>query len=202
MRCYRRLLGISYTQHITNMEIRQRISQAIGRHDDLLTIEKAKTGELQNTGSTRLAVKANTTAFKRHGGGALVIPGGPPRSRAGIPLKQSLKAPAADTMLTRGEKLKRRSGTLRKTLQCVEPHCVQEANSGHMQARSESKIIHRGGCGGGLTTPGQCRPTRPFSPSTSSLTLSAASDGLEVVQAKVTHRAVQPRPGLRSFGSA
>ncbi|KAJ8379015.1 hypothetical protein AAFF_G00231840 [Aldrovandia affinis] len=42
MRCYRRLLGISYTQHITNMEIRQRISQAIGRHDDLLTIVKKR----------------------------------------------------------------------------------------------------------------------------------------------------------------
>ncbi|KAJ8362161.1 hypothetical protein AAFF_G00391040 [Aldrovandia affinis] len=42
MRCYRRLLGISYTQHITNMEIRQRISQAIGRHDDLLTIMKKR----------------------------------------------------------------------------------------------------------------------------------------------------------------
>lgn len=37
MRCYRRLMGISYTQHVTNEEVRQKISQAIGPHDDLLT---------------------------------------------------------------------------------------------------------------------------------------------------------------------
>ena len=38
MRCYRRLMGISYTQHVTNEEVRQKISQAIGPHDDLLSI--------------------------------------------------------------------------------------------------------------------------------------------------------------------
>jgi len=37
MRCYRRLMGISFTQHVTNTEVRQKISQAIGPHDDLLT---------------------------------------------------------------------------------------------------------------------------------------------------------------------
>ena len=30
MRCYRRLLNISYTEHITNMEVRNRIERAIG----------------------------------------------------------------------------------------------------------------------------------------------------------------------------
>ena len=38
MRCYRRLLGISYTHHVTNEEVRRKISQAIGPHDDLLSI--------------------------------------------------------------------------------------------------------------------------------------------------------------------
>lgn len=43
MRCYRRLLGISYTQHVTNEEVRQKIRQAIGPHDDLLsTVIKRK----------------------------------------------------------------------------------------------------------------------------------------------------------------
>ena len=37
MRCYRKLLGISYTQHFTNEEVRQKIRQAIGPHYDLLS---------------------------------------------------------------------------------------------------------------------------------------------------------------------
>ena len=37
MRCFRRLLGITYRDHITNEEVRNRITQAIGVHDDLLT---------------------------------------------------------------------------------------------------------------------------------------------------------------------
>ena len=37
MRCFRRLLGITYRDHITNEEVRNRITQAIGAHDDLLT---------------------------------------------------------------------------------------------------------------------------------------------------------------------
>ncbi|GFO20351.1 RNA-directed DNA polymerase (reverse transcriptase) domain containing protein [Plakobranchus ocellatus] len=38
MRCYRRLLGILYKNHITNEEVRRRIENAIGPHVDLLTI--------------------------------------------------------------------------------------------------------------------------------------------------------------------
>ena len=37
-RCYRRLLNISYRDHVTNKEIRNRIQNAIGVHDSLLTI--------------------------------------------------------------------------------------------------------------------------------------------------------------------
>ena len=40
MRCYRRLLNISYKDHVTNEEIRNRIQNAIGVHDDLLTMVK------------------------------------------------------------------------------------------------------------------------------------------------------------------
>lgn len=42
MRCYRRLLGISYKDRITNEEVRRRITQAIGPYEDLLTTVKKR----------------------------------------------------------------------------------------------------------------------------------------------------------------
>ena len=38
MRCYRKILAISYKDHVTNEEVRAKIQQAIGPHEDLLTI--------------------------------------------------------------------------------------------------------------------------------------------------------------------
>ena len=40
MRCYRRILRISYKDLVTNEEVRAKIQQAIGPHEDLLTIVK------------------------------------------------------------------------------------------------------------------------------------------------------------------
>ncbi|WP_293649457.1 hypothetical protein [Thiolapillus sp.] len=40
MRCYRKILRISYKGHVTNEEVRAKIQQAIGPHEDLLTIVK------------------------------------------------------------------------------------------------------------------------------------------------------------------
>ena len=40
MRCYRRLPNISYKDHVTNEEVRNRIQNATGVHDDLLTMVK------------------------------------------------------------------------------------------------------------------------------------------------------------------
>ena len=40
MRSFKRLLGISYTDHITNDAVRDRIRRAIGPHDDILTTVK------------------------------------------------------------------------------------------------------------------------------------------------------------------
>ena len=40
MRCYRKLLNISYKDHVTNEEVRNRIQNATGVHDDLLTVVK------------------------------------------------------------------------------------------------------------------------------------------------------------------
>ena len=38
MRCYRRHLNISYKDHVTNQQVRNRIQTAFGVHDDLLTM--------------------------------------------------------------------------------------------------------------------------------------------------------------------
>ena len=40
MRCYGKILHISYKDHVTNEEVRAKIKQAIGPHEDLLTIVK------------------------------------------------------------------------------------------------------------------------------------------------------------------
>ena len=42
MRCYRRLLGISYRDHITNEEVKRRIENEIGPYTDLLTLVKRR----------------------------------------------------------------------------------------------------------------------------------------------------------------
>ena len=42
MRCYRKLICISYKDHVTSEEVRAKIQQAIGPHEDLLTIVKRR----------------------------------------------------------------------------------------------------------------------------------------------------------------
>ena len=42
MRCFRKLLGISYRDHITNDAVRDRIRQAIGPYDYILTTVKKR----------------------------------------------------------------------------------------------------------------------------------------------------------------
>ena len=42
MRCYRKILCISYKNHVTNEEVRAEIQQAIGPHEDLLTTVKRR----------------------------------------------------------------------------------------------------------------------------------------------------------------
>ena len=42
MRCYHKILRISYKDHVTNEEVRAKIQQAIGPHKDLLTIVKRR----------------------------------------------------------------------------------------------------------------------------------------------------------------
>ena len=42
MRCYRRLLNISYKDHMTNEKVRQKIQAVIGEYDELLTLVKKR----------------------------------------------------------------------------------------------------------------------------------------------------------------
>ena len=42
MRCYRKILHISYKDHVTNEKVRAKIQQATGPHEDLLTIVKRR----------------------------------------------------------------------------------------------------------------------------------------------------------------
>ena len=42
VRCYRKILHISYKSHVINEEVRAKIQQAIGPHEDLLTIVKRR----------------------------------------------------------------------------------------------------------------------------------------------------------------
>ena len=42
MRCNRRLLNISYNDHLTNEEVRRKIKAAIGEYDELLTMVKKR----------------------------------------------------------------------------------------------------------------------------------------------------------------
>ena len=40
MKCYRRLLNISYKDHVTNEEVGRKIQAAIGEYDELRTLVK------------------------------------------------------------------------------------------------------------------------------------------------------------------
>ena len=42
MRCYRKILHISYKDHVSNEEVRAKIQKAIGPHKDLLTMVKRR----------------------------------------------------------------------------------------------------------------------------------------------------------------
>ena len=42
MRCYRKVLHISYKDHVTNEQVRAKIQQAIGPHEDLTIVKRHK----------------------------------------------------------------------------------------------------------------------------------------------------------------
>ena len=71
MRCYRRLLNISYKDHVTNEEVRRKIQAAIGEYGELLTlIKKWKLrwcGHVSRSGLAKIILqgknKENITVF-------------------------------------------------------------------------------------------------------------------------------------------
>ena len=42
MRCYRKILRISYKDHVTKVDVRAKIQQAIGQHEDLTIVKRCK----------------------------------------------------------------------------------------------------------------------------------------------------------------
>ena len=64
MRCYRKILHISYKDHVTNEEVRAKIQQTAGRHD-LLTIVKRR--KLQWYGHVSPFIGSGQNHLARHG---------------------------------------------------------------------------------------------------------------------------------------
>ena len=73
MRCYRKILYISYKDHVTNEEVRAKIQEAIGPHEVLLTIVKRR--KLQwyghvshSSGLTKTILQGTVKGGRRQGG--------------------------------------------------------------------------------------------------------------------------------------
>ena len=71
MRCFRRLLGISYRDHVTNEEVGNRIRQAIGPYEDLTTVKKRKLRwyghKTRSTGLAKMSIQGTVQGGRRRG---------------------------------------------------------------------------------------------------------------------------------------
>ena len=65
MRWYRRLLNISYKDHVTNEEVRNRIQNATGMHDDLLTM--VRNGLTRSSGTAKTLLQGTVKGARRRG---------------------------------------------------------------------------------------------------------------------------------------
>ena len=72
MRCYRRLLNISYKDHVTNEEVRRKIQAAIGEYDELLTLVKKRklrwSGHVSRSSGLAKTILQGTVKGKRKRG--------------------------------------------------------------------------------------------------------------------------------------
>ena len=73
MNCYRRLLNISYKDHATKEEVRNSIQNAIGVHDDLLTMVKKRKlrwyGHIsRSSGMAKTILQGTVKGTRRRGG--------------------------------------------------------------------------------------------------------------------------------------
>ena len=70
MRCFRRLLGISYRDHVTNEKVGNRIRQVIGSYEDLLTTVKKRKQyghKTRSTGLAKMILKGTVQGGRRRG---------------------------------------------------------------------------------------------------------------------------------------
>ena len=72
MRCFRRLLGFSYRDHVTNEEVGNRIKQAVGPYEDLLTIVKKRKlrwygHKTRSTGLAKMILQGTVQGGRRRG---------------------------------------------------------------------------------------------------------------------------------------
>ena len=72
MRCFRRLLGISYRDHVTNEKVGNRIRQAIGPYEDLLTPVKKRQvrwygHKTRSTGLAKMILQGTVQGGRRRG---------------------------------------------------------------------------------------------------------------------------------------
>ena len=72
MRCYRKILRISYKDYVTNKEVCAKIQQAIGTHENLLTIVKRRKlkwyGHVsRSSGLARTILEGTVNGGKRQG---------------------------------------------------------------------------------------------------------------------------------------
>ena len=72
MRCYRRLLNISFKDHVTNEEVRRKIQAAIGEYGELLTLVKKRKlrwfGHVSRSSGLAKTILQGTVKGKRKGG--------------------------------------------------------------------------------------------------------------------------------------
>ena len=72
MRCYRKILNISYKDHVTNEEVRAKIQQAIGPHEDVLATVKRRRlkryGHISHTSSLAKTILQGTVKGGRRQG--------------------------------------------------------------------------------------------------------------------------------------
>ena len=72
MRCFRRLLGISYRDHVTNEKVGNRIRQTIGPYEDLLTTVKKRKlrwygHKTRSTGLAKMILQGTVQGGRRRG---------------------------------------------------------------------------------------------------------------------------------------
>ena len=71
MRCYRKILHISYKDHVTNEEVRAKIRQAIGPHEDLTIVKRRKLqwyGHVsRSTGLAKTILQGTVNGGRRQG---------------------------------------------------------------------------------------------------------------------------------------